>query len=69
MSIYPTTEKEIKAKMLLDLITRVEEKIYLNGYSPYGPERQMQIENLNKWKSEYFDLLYEIERQKLGQRV
>ena len=52
--MWPHNDGLIRAKMLLDLITDLEKKIYLNGFSPYGPEKRMQEECLRKWKEDYY---------------
>lgn len=59
-TIFPKNEDELRANMLLSLITEVSKKIEIHGESPYGPERRHAQDNLTKWKDEYFKIVKRI---------
>ena len=51
---WPTNDNLIRAKMLLDLITEVERRKYLNGITVYNSVIESDIK---KWKDEYYSIL------------
>lgn len=56
-NIFPKNEDELRANMLLLMITNLSGHLETHGESPYGPERKQAQDNLEKWKKEYFTIL------------